>query len=100
MEELAVGARADLIDHRRLQVDEDASRDMFARASLAEERVERIVATADRLVRRHLAVRLDTVLEAEKLPAPVPDLAAGLAHVNENRLTHCFEAVLRRRKAK
>ena len=50
MEQLAVSASADLIDHRRLQVDEDASRDMLSGARLGEERVERIVAATDRLV--------------------------------------------------
>merc|ERR1719236_65291 len=100
MEQLTIRTGTDLVDHRRLQVHEDASRNVLAGAGLGEERVERIVAAADGLVRRHLTVRLNTVLEAEKLPAPVPDLAAGLAHVDEDRLTHCFEAVLRRRKAK
>ena len=52
---------------------------MLAGARLAEERVERIVATADRLVRRHLTVRLDPVLEAEELPARVANLETGLA---------------------
>merc|ERR1719420_557399 len=75
VEQLAVSASADLIDHRRLRVHENASRNMLPRACLAEERVERIVSTANSLVRRHLAVRLDTVLEAEQLPATVPDLA-------------------------
>ena len=118
---------------------------MLASAGLREERVERIVTATDRLVRRHLAIRLDTfdddagapergqpflpaepytifvaarpvadalialhtlstptpsahrterkarctVLEAEQLPARVPNLRARLAHVDEDRLTHC-----------
>merc|ERR1719504_276297 len=66
VEELAVGTRADLIDHGRLQVDEHRARDVLASTGLREERVERIVAATDRLVRRHLAIRLDTVLEAEQ----------------------------------
>ena len=32
--------------------------------------------------------RRQTVLEAEQLPARVPDLRARLAHVDEDRLTH------------
>ena len=79
MKQLTVGASADLIDHRRLQVDEDAARDVLAGTRLGEERVERIVTTTDRLVTRHLAVRLNTVLQAEELPATVTDLATGLA---------------------
>merc|ERR1719160_1735251 len=89
VEELAVGARADLIDHGRLQVDEHRTRDVLASAGLREERVERIVTATDGLVRRHLTIRLDTVLEAEELPARVPDLRARLAHVDEDSLTHC-----------
>ena len=74
-----VRARANLVDHRRLKVHEDRARHVLARARLAEERVEGVVATANRLVRRHLTVRLDAVLEAEELPARVTHLETGLA---------------------
>ena len=50
VEQLTVSTRADLIDHRRLQVDEDAPRHVLAGTRLGEERVERIVAATDRLV--------------------------------------------------
>ena len=86
---------ADLVDHRRLQVDEDASRHVLSGTRLGEERVERVITATDRLVARHLVVRLDPVLEAEELPATVADLAASLSHVDEDRLTHCSEVVLR-----
>mmetsp|Transcript_18076 Transcript_18076/g.56316 ORF Transcript_18076/g.56316 Transcript_18076/m.56316 type:complete len:464 (+) Transcript_18076:891-2282(+) len=89
VKELAVRACAHLVDHRRLEVDEDGARHVLARAGLGEEGVERIVAAADRLVRRHLAVGLDAVLEAEELPACVAELDAGLAHVDAEALTHC-----------
>ena len=42
-------------------------------------RVERVITATDRLIARHLAVRLNTVLQAEELPAGVTDLATGLA---------------------
>ena len=93
---LTVRTSADLVNHRRLQVDEDTARHVLAGTRLGEEGVERIVTTTDRLVARHLAVRLNTVLQAEELPATVPDLAAGLArsaaqhlladHVKKTRL--------------
>ena len=86
MEQLTVRTSADLVDHRRLQVDEDAARDVLAGTSLGEERVEGIITATDRLVARHLTVRLNTVLQAEELPATVANLAAGLAHVDEDRL--------------
>jgi hypothetical protein len=38
---------------------------VLAGASLGEERVERVIAASDGLVRRHLAVRLDAVLETK-----------------------------------
>jgi len=79
VEQLTVRARAHLVDHGRLEVHEDRARHVLARARLAEERVERIVAAANRLVRGHLTVRLDAVLEAEELPARVTDLETGLA---------------------
>jgi len=79
--ELSVGAGADLVADRGLQVDEDATRDVLSSASLREEGVEGVVATADSLVGGHLAVGLDAVLEAEKLPAGVTSLDAGLAEV-------------------
>ena len=49
---------------------------------LGEEGVEGVVAGADGLVRGHLAVGLDAMLEAIKFPARVPDLATGLTDVD------------------
>ena len=40
-----------------------------------------------RLVRRHLAVRLNAVLEAVQLPARIANLHAGLADVDRDDLT-------------
>ena len=65
--ELAVGARAHLVADRRLEVDVHRARHVLARARLREEGVERVVAAADGLVRGHLPVRLDAVLEAVEL---------------------------------
>merc|ERR1719446_289490 len=86
--ELAVGARADLVDHGRLEVDEDAARDVLARAGLGEEGVEGVVAAADGLVRGHLAIGLDAMLEAVKLPARITALDTALTKVNGDDLTH------------
>jgi hypothetical protein len=61
---------------------------VLARAGLGKEGVERVVAAADGLVRGHLAVGLDAVLQAEELPAGVAKLDAGLAHVDAEALTH------------
>merc|ERR1719310_1341881 len=86
--ELAVGAGADLVDDGRLEVNEDGARHVLARAGLREEGVEGIIAAADRLVRGHLAVRLDAVLEAVQLPARVTALDAGLAEVDRDDFAH------------
>ena len=83
-----VRASADLIDHSRLEIHKHRARHVLTSAGLGEEGVEGVVAAADRLVRRHLTVRLNAVLQAEELPAGVTDLRTRLAHVDEDGLTH------------
>ena len=72
--QLAVGAGAHFVAHSGLEVHEHGAGHVLARTSLREEGVEGIVTAADGLVRWHLAVRLDTVLEAVQLPARVTGL--------------------------
>merc|ERR1719387_807726 len=88
VEELTVRARADLVHAGGLQVHEHAARHVLARARLAEESVESIIASTNRLVAWHLAVGLDAVLEAEKLPTRIADLDTGLAEVDADCFTH------------
>ena len=71
MEELAVRAGADFVDHGRFQVNKDGAGDVFAGAGLGEERVERVVTATDGLVGRHLAIRGNAMLEAVQFPAGV-----------------------------
>ena len=47
VEQLTVRTRADLVNHRRLQVDEDAARHMLSGTRLREEGVERIISSAN-----------------------------------------------------
>ena len=47
-----------------------------------EESVERVISSPNSLVRGHLAIRLDAVLETVELPAGVTNLDAGLPNVN------------------
>jgi len=82
VEQLSVGSGSDLIDNGWLEIEEDGSWDVLAGTSLGEEGVESVVATADGLVGWHLTVRLDSVLEAEELPAGVTDLDTSLTDVN------------------
>jgi hypothetical protein len=86
--QLSVGAGAHFIADTWLEVDQHSTRDVLASSSLREEGVERVIATADGLVRRHLSVRLDTVLEAVQLPAGIAGLDSGLADVDGKALTH------------
>jgi len=88
VEELSVGAGSDLIDDSGLEIEEDAAGNVLASASLGEEGVEGIITTTNGLVRGHLAIRLNTVLKAEELPAGVTDLDTGLTDVNRDNLTH------------
>ena len=74
MKQLAVGARADLVDDRGLQVGEDAAGDVLAGTRLREEDVECVVLDANGFVGGHRAVRLNAVLEAVQLPAGVAGL--------------------------
>jgi hypothetical protein len=55
------------------------------------EGVEGIVAATYGLIAGHLTIRLDTMFEAEKLPARISDLNTCLANVNADSLTHDFE---------
>jgi hypothetical protein len=88
VEQLTVGTSADFIDDGWFEIEEDASRDVLASTSLGEEGVESIIATTDGLVGGHLTVGLDTVLEAEELPAGVTNLNTGLTDVDADGFTH------------
>ena len=89
MEELSVGSGSDLIDNGWLEIEEDSSWDVLTGTSLGEEGVESVVTTTDGFIGWHLTVWLDTVLEAEELPAGVTDLDTGLTNVDGNDFSHC-----------
>jgi hypothetical protein len=88
VEELSVGAGSDFIDNGGLEIEENAAGDVLASTSLGEEGVESVVTTTDGLIGWHLTVGLDTVLEAEELPAGVTNLDTGLTDVDRDDLTH------------
>jgi len=88
MVQLSVGSSSDLIDDSWFQIDVDTSWDVLAGTSLREEGVEGVVSSTDGLVRRHLTVRLDSVLEAEQFPRGITDLATGLSNVDVDNFTH------------
>jgi hypothetical protein len=88
VEKLSVGTSSDLIDNGGLEIEEDGSGDVLASTSLGEEGVESIITTTDSLIGRHLTIRLNTVLEAEELPAGVTDLDTSLTDVNGDNFAH------------
>jgi hypothetical protein len=89
MEQLTVGAGADFVNNSRFQVDEDTSRDMFARTGFREEGIEGIITSSDGLVTWHLTIGLDAVLQAEQFPAGVSDLNTALTDMDTDCFTHC-----------
>jgi hypothetical protein len=98
MEELSVGSGSDFIDNGGLEIEEDGSGDVLTSTSLGEEGVESVITATDGFVRWHLTIRLDSVLEAEELPAGVAALEAGLADVDADALAHgCWRWVGRER---
>jgi len=72
---------------------------MFASASLREERVEGVIATPNGFVRWHLTIRLNAVLEAEKLPARIANLDTSLSKVKAEDLTHICKVCKVEKKA-
>ena len=91
VEELSVGSSPDFVDDSGLEVEEDGSGDVLAGTSFREEGVEGIITATDSLVRGHLSVRLNAVLETEEFPASVTDLNTSLTNVNGDNLSHkCF----------
>ena len=66
MEKLLVGSGSNLVDHSRLQVNKDSPGDVLAGPTLGKEGAEGVVADSSGLVGRHLAVRLNSMLEARK----------------------------------
>ena len=81
VEELSVSSSPHFIHHSWFQVDKHAPRNVFTGPSLAEEGVEGVITSPDGLVRWHLSIRLDTVLQTVELPTGVADLDSGLSDV-------------------
>jgi hypothetical protein len=88
VEQLSVGSSTDLIDNSGLKIEEDGTGYMLSSSSLREEGVERVITTSDGLVRRHLTIRLDTVLQTVQLPTSITNLDSGLSQMNRDTLTH------------
>ena len=93
VEELSVGSSSDFIYNCRFKVKKDSPGDMLSSSSLAEEGVEGVISTSDGLVRGHLTVWLDTVLQAVELPAGITNLDSSLAKMNGDAFSLGLEGV-------
>jgi len=88
VEQLSVGSGTDLIDNGGLKIEEDGTGYVLSSSGLREEGVESVITTSDGLVRRHLTIRLDSMLQAVQLPASVTNLATGLSQMYGDALSH------------
>ena len=61
---------------------------MLAGPCLREESVEGVICYASGVIGRHLAIRLDAMLEAVELPAGAAHLDTGLADVERDNFAH------------
>ena len=82
VEELSVSSSSHFIDHSGFQIEEDASGHVLSGSGFREESVEGIISSSNGLIRGHLTIGLDSVLEAEKFPACVTDLDTSLSDVD------------------
>merc|ERR1719474_966765 len=80
--------RPNFVNHRRLQIHHHCPWHVLSRPRFAEKRVERIISSSYALVRWHLPIRLDAVLQTEQLPARVANLHSRLADVDRDALPH------------
>jgi len=88
VEQLTVCSSTDLVNHGRFQINEDGTGNVLASAGLAEKGVEGVIATSDGLVRWHLTIGLDAVLQAVQLPTGITDLDTGLSNMDGDTFTH------------
>jgi hypothetical protein len=90
VEKLTVGTGTNFVNDGWFEIQHNGTRDVFSSTSLREESVESIVTSSDSLVRRHLSIRLNTVLETVEFPAGVTDLDTGLSDVDGDNFTHDY----------
>lgn len=75
-----------LTNNSWLQVNKDGSGHVLPSAGLTEKSGKRVIVASTGLAAGHVAVRLDAVLQAVKLPAGVAHLDASLANMDRDAL--------------
>ena len=88
VEELAVGASANLINEWGFQVYKHCPRHILASVCLTEEGVDGVISSPNSLVTWHLAIRLNAMFQAVELPAGIAYPNTSLASVDGDALTH------------
>jgi len=76
-----------LTNNSWLKINKHRPGDMLARAGLTEEGVEGVITTSDGLVRWHLTIWLDAMLQAVQLPTGVSHLDSSLSDMDRDTLT-------------
>ena len=69
------------------QINEDGSWNVFSSSSFTEKGVERVIASSNGLVTRHLTIGLDSMLETIEFPAGITNLDASLSDMNRDTFT-------------
>merc|ERR1719195_535537 len=88
MEQLPVRSCTHFVNDGRFQITEHSTGDVFSCSCLTEESVEGIITAPNGLVAGHLPIWLDAMLQAEQLPASIPDLDARLTKMDAQDLAH------------
>ena len=68
--------------YRWFQINKNCARNVLSRSGFAEKCVEGIVSAADGLIARHLAIRLNSMLQTIQFPTSITNLHSGLSNVN------------------
>ena len=79
--------RLELTNNCWFQVHKNGTRDVFSCSGFAEKGVEGIVPASNGLIAWHLAIGLNSMLQAVKLPTGITNLHSGLADMNWDTLT-------------
>ena len=79
--------RLEHTNHRRFKIYHNSSRNVFSCTSLTEESVKGIVSATNCFISRHVAIRLNSMLQAVQFPTRITNLNACLSDVNWNTLS-------------
>ena len=76
-----------LTNYSRLKINKNCSWHVLSSSSFTEEGVERIIPATDGFITRHLAIRLNSMLQAIQFPASIANLYTGLSGMHRDTFT-------------